>query len=408
MERESGINKYNGYSRNNLLMKRHRKAMSMNIILETQVSMFMCILLFTLIVHAYFKLDIKSRTNKIFMYLQISVLIILVLELVSVIINKSSWINSITLHKLVNVAGFAMAPIPPMLMIKFVLSWANIPEKHSRALLLTLGLPFLVVLGFSLASYRYNLIFNINNQNVYARGPLFWISPLVSYYYYMFSLTVIWRNARMLSIEEKIIFTSAIIFTVILGLIQLKYFIFLTIWNSWAMAVTIIYMLILYEKAKRDILTGLGNRMEYTYYIKSMERKQDKKLSVISIDMDRLKVINDKFGHAEGDHVIKVFAKLLRESFSNEGKCIRMGGDEFIVFIKSDDREMVEECVSNFKMKLEEYNKSIEKPYDINFSYGIEIYDSKYTIDETIKKSDVYMYEQKKQKHAVILNEEIL
>ncbi|MGB5824155.1 MAG: GGDEF domain-containing protein [Proteocatella sp.] len=371
----------------------------MDILLETQVSIFMCILLCLLTVHAYFKLDIENKTDRIFIYLQISILAIIILELISIVINKTSWIKNIPLHKFVNAAGFAMASIPQILMMAFISCWANAYKKTKKSIIAATAIPFLILLAMSILSCKYNLIFNVDSQNLYSRGPFFWISPFESGYYYILILVTIWLNRKFLSRDEKTIFISVTLVTMILGAVQLKYHILLTIWNSWAMATTMIYIFILYEKSKRDTLTGLGNRMEYTCYIKSMERKRDEKFAVISIDMDRLKHINDKFGHQEGDRAIRIFAGLLRETFSNYGRCIRMGGDEFIVFIRDDDEKHIEERLDMLKMRMQQYNHNSNNHYCISFSYGIEICNLQESITEIIKKSDISMYQQKNEKY---------
>ena len=125
-------------------------------------------------------------------------------------------------------------------------------------------------------------------------------------------------------------------------------------------------------------------------------RKNNISLAVINIDLDDFKNINDAFGHHEGDKVLKVFARSLGEVFDENGVAIRLGGDEFIVFVHENRREIVEKYIEALKNNINAYNRTSSRPYYIRFSYGIAIFNDTYkNIHELIKHSDRLMYEEK-------------
>ncbi len=184
-----------------------------------------------------------------------------------------------------------------------------------------------------------------------------------------------------------------------LSIFQLYYFIYLTIWNSVAIAVVINYIFIIHSQAKFDRLTGLGNRIAYDEYLTILSRKNKIILAVVNIDLDDFKSINDAFGHHEGDKVLKLFARQLEDVFEGKGVSLRLGGDEFIVLINDNQREIVENYIKTLDNNINAYNEGSGMPYRIKFSYGMTIYNNTYSnIYEVIQHSDKLMYEEKKRK----------
>ncbi|MBP2626488.1 MAG: hypothetical protein H6Q68_1199, partial [Firmicutes bacterium] len=124
-------------------------------------------------------------------------------------------------------------------------------------------------------------------------------------------------------------------------------------------------------------------------------------LSVLNIDLDDFKGINDVFGHHEGDKVLRLFARQLEDVFDGKGVSIRLGGDEFIVLINENQREILEKYINTLNSNINAYNESSNMPYYITFSYGMAIFDNEYaSIYELIQHSDKLMYEEKKEKKS--------
>ena len=90
------------------------------------------------------------------------------------------------------------------------------------------------------------------------------------------------------------------------------------------------------ELTRVDPLTGLANRRHFAEALDTamtFARRHEQPLSLISIDIDRFKSINDTYGHDGGDEVLKVFSDLLRESCRNEDLPVRLGGEEFLILL---------------------------------------------------------------------------
>ena len=151
----------------------------------------------------------------------------------------------------------------------------------------------------------------------------------------------------------------------------------------------------------KDELTGLLNRRGFEKQKERMFRKGNacENLTLIALDMDNLKKINDNFGHTEGDIALRQLGKII-ESVAEKGEiCARMGGDEFMMAtVNPKGNERALEIQDAIHRKLREYNQNANKPYELWTSIGfytgqkVEIMDYEAFVD----KADSKMYQDKK------------
>lgn len=153
----------------------------------------------------------------------------------------------------------------------------------------------------------------------------------------------------------------------------------------------------------RDPLTGLLNRRGF---YKQFDRLsgEGRSIYLFSVDMDRLKYINDTFGHNEGDRAIKAVAASLTSAPGCEIVCSRFGGDEFAV-IGYGDEFSPDDYISEIKAYLAGYNRSSGAPYRVEVSVGWEMADlsdktQACEIDNIIRIADARMYEDKRSRKA--------
>jgi len=153
-----------------------------------------------------------------------------------------------------------------------------------------------------------------------------------------------------------------------------------------------------------DTMTDLFNRRGF--YSEINRLMQDSKnpnmyLILFSIDLDGMKIVNDNFGHHEGDNTIRTTAQLmLSASVDMTAINARFGGDEFITAVLTDKPEQAAESFTGkLKKSLDGYNKDSGKPYEIQLSIGHAyelIEELGKNIDSLIKKADISMYNDKK------------
>lgn len=150
--------------------------------------------------------------------------------------------------------------------------------------------------------------------------------------------------------------------------------------------------------SKTDVLTGLYNRRGFQIeYRKLLDNSKNKSLCVAMFDLDKLKHINDNYGHEEGDVAIRTVAQALKASCPDGAICMRLGGDEMLAVYDADGSDDVYSKVAKY---LDEFNKNSGKPYKVSSSIGIfrTTAEAKLSFEELVKKSDELMYEDKNRK----------
>ena len=116
-------------------------------------------------------------------------------------------------------------------------------------------------------------------------------------------------------------------------------------------------------------------------------------MSFVCIDMDRLKTVNDTYGHAAGDYAIRLIGQAIHEALPPDGIAARMGGDEYAVYIPDDGRQFSEA----FSKKLKELNEKKVRPFCVTASVGIAdiLLDERTTLDYCLQRCDTEMYRAK-------------
>lgn len=159
-----------------------------------------------------------------------------------------------------------------------------------------------------------------------------------------------------------------------------------------------------YKKlAYTDELTGLYNRTAYTKDLDSLQQFDESSGKIISqptaifmFDLNDLKKCNDNFGHEYGDQYIKMASDTIMAVFGSDGKCYRIGGDEFCVLMPFTSNKDVIGKFDMFRKKIQEIQKN---PFvvPIYVACGYAVYDESTdkTLDETRKRADNMMYKNK-------------
>jgi diguanylate cyclase (GGDEF)-like protein len=112
------------------------------------------------------------------------------------------------------------------------------------------------------------------------------------------------------------------------------------------------------REARMDPLTGLENRTAWQELIAIEEARQGRykrPLTIISVDIDNLKSVNDRFGHEAGDCLIQQAADLLRQTARKTDRIARVGGDEFLILMPETDEAGGERFLSRMHTALETF-----------------------------------------------------
>jgi diguanylate cyclase (GGDEF)-like protein len=154
------------------------------------------------------------------------------------------------------------------------------------------------------------------------------------------------------------------------------------------------------QLATIDDLTKISNRRGFVALAQNsinLCARQGSPVSMVFLDLDKFKPINDQFGHAEGDHALIAFANLMRKSFRDSDVFARIGGDEFVVLLTNTEKKLAAEIVQRFRSLVDAYNVHANRGYDIAFSDGIVSMQPNQDslVDDLLREADVLMYEKK-------------
>ncbi len=149
-----------------------------------------------------------------------------------------------------------------------------------------------------------------------------------------------------------------------------------------------------------DQLTGLYNRAYFENELKRLEQSREYPITIISADLDGLKLVNDTMGHEKGDDLLVSCAQVLKDSMRSSDILARVGGDEFAAILPRTEEKVGEKIVSRIRQHMENYNREHQQ-LPLNLSLGIACArQENCLLQETFKEADDAMYRDKLHKGA--------
>ena len=159
-----------------------------------------------------------------------------------------------------------------------------------------------------------------------------------------------------------------------------------------------------------DDLTGLYNRRGFSdlgeQYIK-LARRSGRGVTMVYLDLDRFKTINDSLGHHVGDRALLKVADILRATFRRSDIIARLGGDEFGVLALKAADESSELLVERLRESIVDFNESSPEPYQLSVSIGMSHHDDdlRVRLEDMVAEADSAMYREKHGKRTAALRE---
>ncbi|MCY6960175.1 GGDEF domain-containing protein [Clostridium brassicae] len=194
-------------------------------------------------------------------------------------------------------------------------------------------------------------------------------------------------NTKIVHVSIKICFTlGAVVY--IVGII---------LWSNYTKKVIKKFE----ELAVKDPMTGVFNRkgMEKVYKVFLKEKTP---FYLVVCDLDRVKKINDEYGHLEGDKYIVGASKIILDTTGEKGYVGRIGGDEFVIILEYQDIQEVERIV--FEIKQSVYEIFPRKDTGISLGYSLFPNDGD-TLQDLIKVADERMYNDKERRKNILIKE---
>jgi len=155
------------------------------------------------------------------------------------------------------------------------------------------------------------------------------------------------------------------------------------------------------QMATTDKLTGIMNRQSFEYNFRRLRTSSShdgSPLSLVIIDIDHFKQINDHYGHLVGDRVLQRVAQLIMDSLRRSDRVFRWGGDEFLVLLKECAGE---EALLRMQTLVQLIGQTVidtpNSTIHVTASCGVAAYRATETLDQLMERADIALYQAKQQ-----------
>ena len=232
------------------------------------------------------------------------------------------------------------------------------------------------------------LAFSFNEANVLIRGPLCYTAHIFSLFYFLVLLSVVVKQYSSQNRMRTVVLISFMIVSSIASYLDITID-NVNLFDPVMLICGLEFYLYLYiEHNKMDVMTNAFNRA--TFY-SDIIKLYNNVTSIISIDMNDLKKINDTQGHDAGDLAISVVSDILLSIDNRYVRIYRIGGDEFVALCFYKDKTNVHSFITQAKEKLAETKYTC--------SFGFVYNDYKNDLYKLYKKADKHMYVEKEAYH---------
>ena len=145
--------------------------------------------------------------------------------------------------------------------------------------------------------------------------------------------------------------------------------------------------------SKYDFLTKLYNRRYFESQLKNYDKEDFLPLTLVVSDLNNLKLVNDAFGHKEGDELLILASEYIKKNITEDDILCRWGGDEFAIIMPSCNKEKAKNIIDKINFSAGEY---IDNKKVLSIAFGFETKTSMdQTMDDVFKKAEYYMYKNK-------------
>jgi|TergutMp193P3_1026864.scaffolds.fasta_scaffold12641_3 diguanylate cyclase (GGDEF)-like protein len=268
-----------------------------------------------------------------------------------------------------------------------ILTFAECASKYSSdRMQKRIFCAFLLITFLSLITDFLFSLLNIVPKTVFTEEKN--IRIIINYIPLFFAVCVIFAFRKMYKqitlpvILFLALFTISVFINIMTGSVKL-------IWPFMAALLLSAYLFIIMNDAKIDSLTGIDNRFSFNEFTSRISRqKTGSSWDFVLIDIDNFKLINNAYGHLEGDNALCALAEIIRACVRKTDFAARYGGDEFILAAKTESG--IENIMPKIKEELSAYNEKSGKYYNLEIIYGIDTFasDGSISIEEFLNHFD--------------------
>lgn len=321
--------------------------------------------------------NFEKKTNRLFLAASFCVMILIIEE---------AWEAQLALRPAftplrvpLSALGYALRPMVPYFLVMMV-------KNHTRTGMILISAPIAYNTLVSFSALFCRLSFWYTADNKFVRGPLGLTPFLVAGFYIAILLIMTMRGCRNGGLMEAMI-VSAIVMLAFISTVMESMFHFQFIQNpSIATSITFYYLFLHSNQNNRDPLTGALTRRRF--YLDA-EKYRSTLSAVISLDLNDLKVLNDQYGHMEGDKALTAVTDIIKKRTGMRSSLYRIGGDEFMILCYKLEERQVQELIKGIREDLEKTR--------YRCAIGYVMYSHQMKLDHACQIADNIMYENKRE-----------
>jgi diguanylate cyclase (GGDEF)-like protein len=256
-----------------------------------------------------------------------------------------------------------------------------------------LAIPLYFQVALYIISIWYGWKFSVSVYNKYISNPLFILSALVSLYSFIILMYAYHRSSKEYDRDQRIYLFLLSVLVLIASVIQMLFQNILLIGICVSISLLLYYIFLREEQVKFDPMTRILNRSSFDKKIAEIQKLDI--VTIVVLDLNNLKIINDTWGHIEGDNCLVDVANIIKLSFKNIGIAYRIGGDEFCVLCEQVEESKLIEAFTMLELLSVKRENNPSVPFAI--AYGYEIYKKAEAnnIFDSFTKADLAMYAHK-------------
>ena len=245
-------------------------------------------------------------------------------------------------------------------------------------------------------------LFSVTGDTVYARGPLYPEYLVLCVVCGGVFMAASFHSMRNRNGYRKWMMYAIFVFAVIFMGIESYDPRVLVDWPALTIGITLYYIYLRELQFSYDTLTGVFNRMSFAEAVTTAGGEMP--VTMVMLDLNGLKDVNDAIGHAQGDAYIVAAADLISSAFEGVGIVYRIGGDEFCVICRGVSPCEVRGCVDELRLRTRDYDEQAD--YSFSIACGVAERESgSESLYQTLSRADRNMYSHKSHRHPPYFRE---
>lgn len=350
----------------------------------------------------------RTKCNTWLKYFMTIALIMIVADIISALVEGKDGIFFIGINYLSSMTFLGLTVFGSFYWLLFVRYKLTKDKPFSKKCMILIGIPIGLMTILCVMTPVTHTLFYIDINNIYHRSNWHFLQYTFAFAYLVFAsamaLKAAFKEENLAKRREDFVLASFIIFPIIGGVIQILYFGSPMAISGTVIATFIVFVNMQDSQISHDGLTGIFNRRELDMFLYDKIKNSifKEKLYLLLIDADDFKLINDNFGHVEGDKALKTLSNILKKVCEKENDFVaRFGGDEFAIVCTRESEEDILKIKEDIASGLKEIN-SLERPYKLEASVGYARLNSpNMTTSEFYELADKDLYITKKRRKKI-------